>query len=147
MKLTLQKRIAGRILKCSRQRIVFDNSRMEDIKAAITKADMRGLINDGAVMKVPETGISRHRARERDIKKKKGSGRGPGSRQGTRSARLSNKERWIGLIRAQRDLLLHLRDTKKIGPAAFRELYTKSKGGFFRSRRHIKLYIDEHKLK
>jgi hypothetical protein len=27
---------------------------------------------------------------------------------------------------------------------AYRELYLKSKGGYFRSRRHIKLYLDEH---
>ena len=49
-------------------------------------------------------------------------------------------------IRAIRDLLKTLREEKVIDAKTYRSLYRKSKGGFFRSRRHVKLYIEEHDL-
>ena len=49
-------------------------------------------------------------------------------------------------IRHQRSFLKELKEKGIVTKQIFRELYLKSKGGFFRSKRHIKLYIDEHKL-
>ena len=49
-------------------------------------------------------------------------------------------------IRNQRQLLKILRDKKIITTTIYQELYAKSKGGFFRSRRHITLYLEEHEL-
>jgi large subunit ribosomal protein L19e len=40
-------------------------------------------------------------------------------------------------IRAQRNLLRELRDSKKIPPAVYREFYRRAKGGMFRSRAHL----------
>jgi len=40
-------------------------------------------------------------------------------------------------------LLGELKDRKIIDDKLYRELYSKSKGGFFRSRRHIKLFLEE----
>jgi large subunit ribosomal protein L19e len=146
MKLNLQKRIAASILKCSSNRIALDTTRLEDIKSAITKADIRNLINDGAIRKRALQGISRHRARIQAIKKKKGSGRGHGSRKGKKTARLPKKDKWMAAIRAQRAFLQLLKEKKGIEQKHYRNLYLKCKGGFFRSKRHIKLYIEEHKL-
>ena len=39
--------------------------------------------------------------------------------------------------------LIHYEAYKNIKDAKRRELYLKSKGGFFRSRRHIRLYLEE----
>ena len=41
----------------------------------------------------------------------------------------------------------YLREKEIIEKKVYRDLYLKSKGGFFRSKRHLKLYIDEHGLK
>lgn len=49
-------------------------------------------------------------------------------------------------IRTQRVFIKDLRDKNLINVTNYRELYRKSKGGFFRNKRHIKLYIQENKL-
>lgn len=146
MKLDNQKKIAAQILKCSRKRIWLDPDRLSDIKEAITKVDIRSLIKEGAIIKKPKKGISRMRARKILVQKRKGRKKGYGSKKGKRTARLCRKESWINKIRAQRILLNELRDKKKISNKAYQELYIKAKGGFFRSRRHIMLYIKEHGL-
>jgi large subunit ribosomal protein L19e len=147
MKLNNQKRIAADILKCSAKRIKLDGDRLSDIKEAITKADIRGLIKDKAIIKVHAKGVSRGRARKRLVQKRKGKQRGAGSKQGSRNARLPKKRAWINKIRAQREFLRKLKEKKIINQTLHRELYLKSKGGFFRSRRHIKIFLEERSKK
>ncbi len=146
MKLDVQKRIAGKILKCSPKRIRFDTSRLEDISKAIRRLDIKSLINQGAITKLPAKGVSRGRARHNSAQKQKGRRRGHGSRRGKKTARLPAKEVWMDKIRLQRRILKHLRDNQKIALQTYGELYLKAKGGFFRSKRHLWLYITEHKL-
>lgn len=147
MKLDNQKRLAAEVLKCSYKRIKFDTDNLSDIKEAITKADIRRLIIGKLIWKENATGVSRVRARKRIIQKRKGKQKGHGSRKGSHNARLPGKRDWINRIRAQREFLALLRDKKAIDDTLYRELYMKSKGGFFRSRRHIKLYLEERSKK
>ena len=147
MKLNTQKRLAAQILKCSPKRVIFDQASLEDIKESITKADIRGLINDGVITRKQKKGISRGRARKRAIQKRKGRQQGPGSRKGKKTSRLPRKRLWMNTIRSQRDLIRRLKQKGVISKQSYRELYLKCKGGFFRSRRHIKLYLQEHGLK
>ena len=72
MKLRIQKRLAAQILKCSEKRILFDSSRLDEIKEAITKADIRGLIAIKAITKKPVKGISKVRVRKRKRQRSKG---------------------------------------------------------------------------
>jgi len=146
MMLDVQKRIAADVLKCSPKRVWFDPARLEDIKESITKNDIRGLVNDGVIVKRPARGISRFDAKVRHAQQKKGKRRGHGSRKGGKKARTNPKDAWMNRIRAQRKLLFQLREKKILDPKTFRDLYMRSKGGFFRSVRHIKLYITEHAL-
>ena len=146
MELKVQKRLAAKLLKCSPKKIKIDVSRLEDIKESITKHDIRGLIKDGGLVKRKTQESSRARAKKIKIQKKKGKRKGTGSRKGTSNARLSEKKVWMNTVRAQRRLLKELRDEEKISLKAYRQLYMKSKGGFFRSRRHINLFIEEHNL-
>ena len=146
MKLETQKRLAAQILKCSEKRIKFDEERLEDIKEAITKVDIRALIIDKAISRKKKKGISRARAKKRQLQRKKGKQKGHGSRKGKKSARLPKKKDWMNRVRLQRNFLKELKDKKLIDKETFRDLYKKSKGGFFRSRRHIKIYIEEHNL-
>ena len=146
MKLTVQKRLAADILKCSKKRIVLDSERLEDIKEAITKADIKGLIIDKAVVKTQKKGVSRARAKKRQIQKSAGKRKGHGKRKGKATARLPKKKAWAAKIRTQRKFIRELREKKIITQGVSRTLYMKSKGGYFRSRRHIKIYINEHSL-
>jgi len=147
MRLKNQKRLAASVLKCSEKRIRFDTDRLEDIKEAITKIDIKGLIKDEAIMKIHSKGVSRGRARKRLVQRRKGKQRGPGSKKGGRGARLPKKTEWINKVRSQRILLDTLKDKGVIDKALYRDLYLKSKGGFFRSKRHIKLYLEERTKK
>ena len=146
MKLNLQKRLAAGILKCSEKRIWLDSSRLEDIKEAITNADIRSLIADGVILKKQAKGIARFRARKIAFQKRKNKRKGVGSRKGKKTARTPRKGLWISKIRVQRRFIKSLKDNGLISKEDYHSLYRKSKGGFFRSKRHIKLYIEEHRL-
>ena len=144
MQLGIQKRLAAQILKCSQSNIWLDPNRLDEIKEAITKADMKSLIKDKAIKGKKIKGNSGYRIRK--IREQKGKGRrsGPGSIKGSKHARSGKKDEWIRNIRVQRDFLQNLRDKKVIEESSYRSLYMKSKGGFFRSKRHIKVYMQEH---
>ena len=146
MKLTLQKRLAGAVLNCSAKRVAFDPSRLEDIKEAITKTDIRLLVGEGVIVGRKEKGVSRARANKIKVQKSKGLRKGHGSNKGKATAREPRKETWMKKIRAQRKFLREIRDRELLVQKTYKDLYKKSGGGFFRSINHIKLYINDHKL-
>ena len=49
-------------------------------------------------------------------------------------------------IRLQRAFLKQLLSAEKMSAKTYRMLYQKTKGGFFRSKRHLQLYITEKGL-
>lgn len=144
MDLKVQKRLAAQIFGCSPDRVVFDNDRLDDIKQAITKRDLKLLIGDGAITKKPGNYTSKVRVRELATQKRKGRRSGPGTKKGKATARSNPKNNWMNLIRIQREFLKLLLEKNILTKKAYRELYLKSKGGYFRSIRHIKLYLDDH---
>ena len=86
-------------------------------------------------------GITRGRARDRDIKRAKGHGKGHGSRRGAAGARAPKKEQWMRKIRAQRKVLRAMREEKTIDAHNYRILYRKAKGGEYRNVAHLKSSI------
>jgi len=142
----LQKRLAAQVMKCSPNRVVLNPTRLDDIKEAITKADIKSLIIDKAITEKPVAGTSRSKAKKILVQKRKNRQKGPGSRKGKRTARLSQKKAWTYKVRIQRKFLKELKLKKLITTSTYQTLYRKSKGGFFRSKRHIKLYMEEHTL-
>ena len=146
MKLTSQRRIAAQVLKAGENRVWFDPDRLEEVKEAITKADIRGLISDLAIQAKPKTGISGFRSRKLKEQKRKGRKKGPGSKKGTKKARLPKKVAWMTKVRLQRKFIKELKGKKIIVDGTYRKLYRKVKGGFFRSRKHIKMFLTENNL-
>lgn len=146
MNVKSQKKIASRILKAGSKRVWIDPERISEIKESITRADIKSLIGDLAIQKKQKKGISRVRARHKLKQKTKGRRKGTGSRKGKRTARLPRKKAWILKVRSQRNLMKTLRDKKYISKKTYSQLYRKIKSGFFRNRRHIKLYLTETKL-
>jgi len=144
MNSTIQRKLAAKITKRSVKKIKLDITRMDDIKEAITRADVKSLLNDGAIKVAARRGISRGRTKKVHAQKLKGRRRGQGSRKGRKTARKPSKRDWINKIRLQRSFLSELRE--KLTKEDYKDLYYKSKGGFFRSIRHLKLYLTEHKL-
>ena len=146
MRITLQRRLAAQILGCSEKRVWFDEERLSDLKEAITKQDVKDMINEGAIREKPIKSVSRGRARKKQTKKSKGQRSGKGSRKGTKNARRPQKEVWMAKIRVQRKFLKELREKDHITSSTYQSLYRKAKGGFFRSKRHLKLYAEEHNM-
>jgi len=143
MRFKIQKRLAARVLKSTEKNIKFDSDRLDEIKDAITKADIKSLIKDKAIKAKKRVGISSFRTRKIQKQKSKGRRRGPGSKKSGVNARITKKRRWINHVRVQRKFLRNLRDKSAIDKSSYRSLYMKSKGGFFRSKRHLKMYIEE----
>ncbi len=146
MKFITQRRMASQILKTSPKHVWFDPMHLEDIKSAITKADIRRMIVKNFIQKQQAPGYSRGRARIILKQKRKGRRKGPGSVKGKKFARLPRKTLWKERIRAQRRWLKQLKLQGMLTTQVYNKLYRMSKGGFFRSRGHIKVYIEEHGL-
>ena len=142
----LQKNLAAKVMKVSRSRVKISSENKDAIKEAITKYDIRKLIRDKAIRILPLRGNSKVRARQRKLQKRKGRRRGLGVRKGKASARQNPKRLWINKIRAQRKLLSELKSKKLIENKDYHILYRKAKGGFFRSVKHIKMYVKENDM-
>ncbi|MEW6592452.1 MAG: 50S ribosomal protein L19e [Candidatus Hadarchaeota archaeon] len=143
MKLNKKRRLASEILKVGVNRVWIDPARGEDVSAAITREDIRSLVGSGAIKARPERGTSRGRARERAAKRKAGKRKGHGSRRGSKYARFPRKDRWIQTIRPVRKRLAELKKQGAIGPKEYRKLYVMAKGGMFKSRGHLEVYLKE----
>lgn len=139
----MQRRIAAEILKCGENRIWIDPERIEDVKSAITREDIKRLIKEGVIKKKPIKGQSTYRAKIRHEQRKKGRHRGPGSRKGKKTARMGKKERWIMTIRALRRELRKLKAEKKIDVHTYRRLYIRAKGGQFKNKHQLYLFLEE----
>jgi large subunit ribosomal protein L19e len=134
-KLTLQRRIAAKILKVGENRVWLDPSKTEEIKKAVTRADVKKLIEKKIIKALPKE--------LKKPKEKKEKKRGPGSKKGGKYSKLGRKRRWIMTVRPLRKMLKELRDSGKIDRKTYRELYLKVKGGMFRSRAHLKTYLEQ----
>jgi len=137
MDLSNQRRIASQILKCGVNRVYIDPNRAEDVTDAITRADVRTLIDSGAVYARQKKGVSRGRAEHNIAQRRKGRQTGHGSRRGKKGARKPTKQRWMQAIRPIRQKLKELRDEGKIDTRTYRKYYLQAKGGVFKSRPHL----------
>ncbi len=141
MDLKNQRRLASELLGCGENRIWIDPSRNEDVGEAITRADVRRLINDKAIRARQKKGVSRGRARYIQGQKKKGKRKGQGSRKGAKGARTPKKQAWIATIRPIRAQLREYRDSGKIDLRTYRKMYRRAKGGMFKNKSRLRAHL------
>lgn len=141
MDLSYQRRMAASLLKCGVNRVWIDPDRIEDVGEAVTRSDIRSLINAGTIKASRKRGTSRGRIRFRIEQKKKGRRRGHGSRKGGKKARFPKKRRWIQTIRPIRAMLKELRDSGRIERSTYRRFYLLAKGGTFKSKAHLEMHL------
>ncbi len=142
--LSAQKRLAADVLDVGQNRVWLDPAAQADIAEAITRDEIRELVDEGLIQADEPKGNSRGRARKRNAKRAYGHRKGPGKRKGKKGARQNSKGEWQDKIRAQRRKLRELRDAGELTPAQYRELYKKAGGGEFRSVRYLLNYIDDN---
>jgi large subunit ribosomal protein L19e len=140
--LTNQKRLASEVLKCGVNRIWLDPQRESDIEDAISREDIRALVEEGAIKAKPVQGVSRGRARIMAAKRSYGHRKGAGRRKGAAGAREPSKKQWIRKIRAIRRELRTMRDDGTIDRHLYRMMYRKAAGGQFRSVAHMKAQLE-----
>ena len=136
-----QRRMAASLLKCGLHRVWMDQDRLEEISRAVTKDDIRILINGNAIKSKQKKGVSSGRKRYIANQKQKGRRKGFGSRKGAKYARFPRKRQWIRTIRPLRAYLRELRDKGSLTSALYRKYYLKAKGGEFRSKRHLHTHL------
>ena len=146
MKLDLQKTLASKVTGAGKSRIKIDFEHRDKIKEAITKADIRDLLDEGVISITPAKSNSRGRAKARLVAKKKGRRRGQAKRSGTKNARNNSKSDWINRIRLQRKLLKSFKDRDLLASNDWKMLYLKAKGGFFKHKRQLLQYMEQNKL-
>ncbi len=146
MKLSTQKRLAADVMNVGMSRVWLDPEFEDEVSLAITRDDIRRLIDEGVVQKKRAIGVSRGRARHILRQKRKGQRKGPGKKKGKATSKMSGKDRWMMKIRPMRKQLRKLRDEGKITPKVYRELYLKAKGNAFRNTAHLRTYISERRL-
>lgn len=128
-----KRRLAARVFGVGVDRIWIDPEKLDEVASAISRADIRHLEKMGVIKILPKRGIAK--------KEKKRRKRGPGSRKGSKYAKISRKRYWIMRIRALRKELRRMRDSGEISRSLYRRLYMLAKGGFFRSRAHLREYV------
>lgn len=136
--MSLQKKLAAKILKVGESRIWLDPTKKKEIEEAITRADVRKLIQKGYIKVLPE------KIKRKGYKKKRK--KGVGSRKGKKYSKVSRKERWVCTVRALRNFLKELREKNMITQETFKKTYRLVKGGMFKSRSHLKVYLEQRGL-
>ena len=137
--LSLQKRLAASILRVGITKVWLDTEHREDIKNAITRSDIKKLIEKGY--------IKRKNGRVAYPELKKKTKQNPGSRKGKKGARTDKKRKWINTIRPIRKMLNDLKKKGKIDKKTYKTTYMLAKAGTFRSRSHLKLYLQQKGVK
>ncbi len=141
MKVNTVERIAAEKMKIGVSRVWIDMNSMDEITGAATRHDIDVLIRRHVIQEKPKKGNSNARHKKRIVQRSKDRRRGQGSVRGTKYARLPRKDRWIKTIRALRDELRQLKETKKIDDKTYRKYYRIIKGGSIKTRAQLRMHL------
>src|SRR3989344_1174144 len=123
MNLAKKKALAVKTLGVGKARIIFNNTRLDEIKEAITKQDIRDLVNSGAIIIVEIHGRKTVQPR---------TGR---RRQGSVKKRVINTKRvYMARTRKLRAYLVELRKQGKITPKEYIKLRKGIKASTYRNK-------------
>ncbi|VVB65433.1 50S ribosomal protein L19e [Candidatus Gugararchaeum adminiculabundum] len=147
MSLTTVKRIASDLLGIgeSRIRISPEPEQTKRAAEALTRDDIRGLIDEGIVYTLPTQGVSRGRARHRHLQQKKGRQRGHGTHKGEKYSIVSKKQHWMQKVRSQRSILFRLKEQGLLADGIYRIAYLMIKGAAFKSKGAMLVHFKEKK--
>jgi large subunit ribosomal protein L19e len=140
------RRIGSQLLGVGESKVRIKSGEEKRATEALTRDDVRSLINDGIVFPALIRGVSKARARVRAAQRKKGRRRGLGKRKGSKYSKVSKKEGWMARVRVQRAFLAELFSEKRIERETKKHVYLMIKGGAFKGRGGIMSYLESNKL-
>ncbi len=129
-----KKELAAKALNVGKDRIKFVHARLEEIKEAITKQDIRDLVVAGAIIIKPVKG------RKTNIKRR--------NKRGTGKVRKKVKKRKEEYVKLTRKLRTHVKTLKKEGTLSreeAKEIRKQIKNKAFKSKANLKLNIEDMK--
>lgn len=136
--LRTQKRIAAEVLRIGKDRVWINPGASVDVSQAMTREDVRNIIEQGLIQEKPEKKQTRERAKKRDELKKKRKGVGQGKRRGKSNSRTTKKEKWMIKVRSQRKFLRYLKEKGAIAEGEYRKYYLRIKGGVYTTLKQMK---------
>ena len=134
MNLDKRKALASRVLGVGKNKILFDVTKLVEIKEAITKQDIRDMYNDGIIMIKPNKGKLKF--------VKRTTRRGPGK---IKMKIKPGKTHYMTLVRKFRGYAKELKKQGKLNPQQFLDVRKKIKAGSFKSKAHLKDYLGGEK--
>jgi len=130
MNLGKKKSLATRTLKVGKERIVFLRSRMDEIKEAITKNDIRSLQKEGAII------IKDIKGRRKIKKKSKNKGTG-----NVRKKVNKRKQEYVKMTRKLRNYVAEMKKQGKLSKEEIEDIRKKIRNKVFKSKAHLKEYV------
>ena len=130
MNLSKKKELAVRTLKVGKARIVFLNSRVNEIKEAITKQDIRDLKNNGAII------VKEIKGRKKNINKKRKKSDGK-----IKKKVKKRKQEYVVLTRKLRKYVSEIKKQEKVSRDEYYDIRKKIRNRIFKSQSHLKDYI------
>jgi len=127
MQLRKKKELAARTLKVGKDRIVFNLERLDEIKEAITKEDIRGLVSNKAIF------INEIKGKRKNVKRKTRR-RGGSIRKNVNK----RKEKYMIMTRKLRAFLFELRGKNIVTSEEYWKLRKEIRAKDFRSKSHFK---------
>ena len=129
MKLDKKKILASKALNVGAKRIQFDTNRLDEIKEAITRQDIKDLHSSGAIH------IKEIKGRKKNIQRKR-------RRIGKVKLKVNKrKQEYVKITRKLRAYLKALKDQGKIDNNKFIELRKSIKNNEFDSKRNLKEHL------
>ncbi len=130
MNLRSKKQLAANTFGVGKSRIMFVNERIEEIKEAITKQDMRNLLQDGAII------IKEVKGRSKNVGKKK-------KRKFSKRRKNVNtrKKDYVILTRKLRKLISDRKKKGEINKEEEKKLRNRIRNKMFKSKAHLKEYM------
>lgn len=144
--LKAKKRLAARVVGVGVHRIRFLEDNLDDVRNAITRAEIRSLVTANTISIKPFTGTSRGRAHTKKLQRNK-RGTKQGSKQGRKGARVGKKKVYVIKVRALRRLLKIAKIREEITNREFWMLYKKVGGNTVRNKAHLRALMEETRAK
>jgi len=129
-----KKDLATRALKIGKKRIKFVKVRLDEIKDAITKQDIKDLVSDGAIV------IKSIKGRRKNKKRKNKRGVGKIKKKVNK-----RKKDYVKMTRKLRKYVKHLKKQGKINLEESKEIRKGIRNKTFKSKENLKLNIREMK--
>jgi len=142
MSMKFARRAAAEILNRGESAIRFNKNAIDEIKKALTKDDVRKLIQNGSIYAVKAKHNLSLNSKILKKKREEGRRRGFGRRKGTRKARGGIS--WEKKVRSQRAVLKELKEMGKIDSSNFKKFYLLIKGNAFPDKASLLLHLKEN---